>query len=194
MDPNPKFYMNFYNWLHESTDRWNRDAPTRATLIRRLFLNVLKPMLKGAGYSLCYNDSEMLNKFATWLHLIEKSYYYDNQHTLIIPPALHRDEQIDRDNWFLTFDDEVWYNMSRNEHWRPLLRSETALTYFWSALPLVLYRYIDVVNSKKCKDYDAVQAEEEQLEYEWMVEQGLIVEKKKANDDIVDKPMGKYYD
>lgn len=193
MQNNPKVYMNFYTWLHESTDRWNSDAPTRATIIRRLFLNVLKPMLHDAGYTFCYNDSEMLNKFSSWLHVIEREFYYDNQHTLIVPRALHRDEQIDRDNWALAFDDEIWYQMSCNVQWRSLLRSETALTYFWSVLPLVLYRYIDVVNSKRCKDYDAAEAEFLQLEYEWMVEQGLIVEKKKG-DEFVDKPMGKYYD
>lgn len=186
--------MNFYKWLRESTDRWNPNAPLRANLISKLFLNVLKPILSKAGYTLCYNNSEMLDKFSTWLHVIEKQYYYDAAHTLIVPPALHRDEPIDRDNWHLTFDDEIWYNISCDEQWRPLFRSESALTYFWSVLPLVLYRYIDIAKSKKCKEYDAEEAAFQQAEYDWMVEQGLIVEKKRGNDDIVDKPMGKYYD
>ncbi len=186
--------MKFYNWLYESADRWNPSSPTRATLISRLFLKVLHPMLTNAGYSLLYNKSEMLNKFATWLHVIETEHYYNNAHQLIVPPALHRDLQIDRENWYLTFDDEIWYKMSQDPCWTDLLRSDAALSYFWSALPLVLYRYIDVEHSRKCNEYDAAEAAYEQEEYEWMVEQGLIVEKKRANEEIVDKPGGKYWD
>jgi hypothetical protein len=187
-------HMKFYNWLHESMDRWNPSIPTRASLINRLFINTIYPMLTNAGYSLIYNKSEMLNKFATWLHVIETEYYYNNAHGLIIPPTLHRDEQIDRDNWYLTFSDDVWYKLSQDEYWTNLLRSDAALSYFWSTLPLFLYRYIDVEHSRKCNKYDAEEAAFQQAEYDWMVEQGLIVEKKKGNDDIIDKPMGKYYD
>lgn len=136
----------------------------------------------------------MLNKFATWLHVIEKEHYYDTAHNLIVPSALHRNEQIDRDNWHLTFSDDVWYEMSHDEQWTNLFRSKVALDYFWTVLSLVLYRYIDVEHSPKCKAYDAVEAALEEEEYNYLVEQGLIVEKKRANDDIIDKPQGKYYD
>lgn len=184
--------MNFSKWVHESTDRWNPNAPTRGQLISKLFLNVIHPILTSAGYSLCYTKHEMLNKFATFIHVIEREHYYNNQHTLIVPQALHRDEQIDRDNWYLTFNDEIWYNISRDEQWTGLFRSDMAASYFWAVLSQVLYRYIDIVNSKTCNKYDAEEAELYQLEYEWMVEQGLIVVGK--GDEFTDKPMGKYYD
>ncbi len=183
--------MKFSTWLHEFPE--NEEIP-RSRLISRLFLRVIKPMLYKAGYYFCYSESQMLNKFATWLHVIETEHYYDTAHNLIVPRALHRDEQIDRDNWYLTFNDDVWYRMSHDEQWNNLLRSRVALQYFWTVLSLVLYRYIDVENSPKCKEYDAVEAALEEEEYNYMVEQGLIVEKKRGNDDIVDKPQGKYYD
>ncbi len=149
-------------------------------------------MISRSGYSLIYNKQDMRNKFATWLYTIDREYYYDNAHTLIIPRALHRDEQKDRDNWVLTFDD-IWYNISKNQRWQGLLQSEFGKDFFWSALDQFMYRYIDIEHSPKVQAYDAEEAALEEAEYEWMVEQGLIVEKK-GGDDIVDKPGGKYWD
>jgi hypothetical protein len=186
-------FIKFTNWLSQSDNRWDPRYKRAETITNLLFRNII-PMLNRQGYHLCYNKQEMRNKFATWLYTIDKEYYYDNAHILIVPQALHRDEQIDRDNWDLTFDHNVWYKISQNDAWSEILHSEFGKDFFWATLSQFIYRYIDVVNSPKVKAYDAEEAALEQAEYEWMVEQGLIVEKKKGGDDIVDKPGGKYWD
>ncbi len=185
-------FIKFTNWLAQPESRWG-PCNNRAEIITNLLFRVIIPMLNREGYHLCYSKQEMRNKFATWLYTIDKEYYYDNSHILIIPRALHRDEQIDRDNWELTFDHNLWYNISKNQQWSEILISDFAKDFFWSTLSQFMYRYIDIVNSPKVKDYDAEELAHEEAEYEWMVEQGLIVEKKKG-DEFVDKPGGKYWD
>ena len=186
-------FIKFSNWLAQADNRWE-PVPSRAELITTLLYKNILPMIRRGGYHLCYTNQEIRNKFATWLYTIDAEYYYNNSHTLIIPQALHRDAQKDRNNWYLTFDDDVWYNISKNETWQGILQSEFGKDFFWAALSQFMYRYIDIVHSPKVNAYDAEEAARDEEEYQLMVEQGLIVEKKKGNDDIIDKPGGKYWD
>jgi hypothetical protein len=172
-------FKHWDHWLNTNLCRWTPQG-TRLQKLLEVYTSIYEA-ITNKGYKFKLDRNTFRDKFLTWAYVVDREYYYESCPSLVLPAALHRDSQLDRDEYDYIFDSDFWYTMQEYyDKENELFGTDRAATFFWANLRVFAYRYIDMINSRIVQDYDEREQLIEEAQIEQLIFEGVLARDKKG--------------
>ena len=174
-------FIPWESWLDEKMNKYDLRSPTRSQVIHRLVTEFIFTRAKARQFSFSVRESELRDKMATWMYVLDREFTKSDTPKLFIPEPTHRNQQSDFDMFVREFSDNYWSYVRHIIGWKDeLFINDKAAGYYWSNLTYYLYRFVSIEHSLKIEMADKLEHQLNEEERAFLISEGLLVEDRRA--------------